>query len=123
VLVVDDHPETRELMRRSLTDAGMQVAVAGGGREALELALAAEHDLVVTDLLMPEMSGFELIYRLRADDRTREVPIVVFTGKDLSDDDRDGLIRGQIQQLLEKGEAGPADLVSIVRETLRTRRR
>ncbi|MEA2682468.1 MAG: hypothetical protein QOK05_796 [Chloroflexota bacterium] len=121
VLVVDDHDETRELMRRALSEAGMTVEVAGGGREALKLAAREVHDLVVTDLMMPEMSGFELIFRLRAEEHTRNVPIVVFTGKELTEDDRLSL-NGQIQRLMAKDEFGPSDLVSTVRETLRTRR-
>jgi PAS domain S-box-containing protein len=121
VLVVDDHEETLELVRRSLTAAGMVVQVAGGGREALALALAGDHDLLVTDLLMPEMSGFELIFRLRSEERTRNMPIVVFTGKELTETDRDTL-NGQIHRLLEKEEFGPADIVTTVRETIRTRR-
>ncbi|HEY8739118.1 MAG TPA: response regulator [Candidatus Dormibacteraeota bacterium] len=120
VLVVDDHDETREAMRRILVGAGMEVEVAGGGEQALDLALRKDHDLVVTDLMMPEMSGFELIFRLRADARTKDVPIVVITGKDLTDDDRSSL-GGQIQSLLAKAEFGPADLVTTVRRTLRER--
>jgi PAS domain S-box-containing protein len=121
VLVVDDHDETRELMRRVLSEAGMSVEVAGGGLEALALTARDVHDLVVTDLLMPGMSGFELIFRLRADERTRSVPIVVFTGKELTEDDRLSL-NGQIQKLMAKNEFGPSDLVSTVREALRARR-
>ena len=121
VLVVDDHDETRELMRRALSAAGMTVEVAGDGTEALTLAAREVHDLVVTDLMMPGMSGFELIFRLRAEERTRNVPIVVFTGKELTEDDRISL-NGQIQKLMAKDEFGPTDLVTTVRETLRARR-
>ena len=120
VLVVDDHEETRELVRRSLSAAGMEVRVAAGGREALVLAAEQDHDLVVTDLMMPEMSGFELIFRLRSDERTRNVPIVVFTGKELTEADRDTL-NGQIQRLLAKDESGPSDIVTTVRSTIRLR--
>lgn len=122
VLVVDDDEETRELVRRHLTAAGMEVQVAAGGNEALELAFGQDHDLLVTDLLMPEMSGFELILRLRAADRTRNLPIVVFTGKDLTRADHDNL-NGQIERLMAKHEFGPADIVTTVRETIRARRR
>ena len=122
VLVVDDNEETRELVRRGLVAAGIEVQVAAGGEEALTLALAQEHDLLVTDLVMPGMSGFELIFRLRAEQRTRDLPIVVFTGKDLTETDRDTL-NGQIQRLMAKDEFGPADIVTTVRETIRAGRR
>ena len=122
VLVVDDHEETRELVRRSLTAAGMEVQVAAGGREALKLAFGQEHDLLVTDLLMPDMSGFELIFRLRADERTRRLPIVVFTGKDLTTADHDTL-NGQIERLMAKDVFGPADIVTTVRDAIRAQRR
>jgi len=120
VLVVDDDEDILELVRRSLSDAGMEVDVAGGGAQAMTMAMAHDHDLVITDLLMPGMSGFELIVRLRAEERTRKMPIVVFTGKDLQDVDREAL-NGQILSLLEKSDFGPADLVSTVRDTLRAR--
>jgi PAS domain S-box-containing protein len=121
VLVVDDDLQTLELVRRGLGDAGIQVEVAAGGKEALRIALDHEHDLVITDLLMPEMSGFELIVRLRAEERTRAVPIVVFTGKELDAADR-ATLNGQVLHLLEKTDIAPADLVSTVRESLRARR-
>jgi len=121
VLIVDDDADTVEMVRRSLADAGVEVEVAGGGQEALQMALAHDHDLVITDLVMPGMSGFELIIRLRADERTRSVPILVLTGKDMQQDDRDAL-NGQIQHLLDKSDFGPADLVSTVQDTLRSRR-
>ena len=120
VLVVDDHEETRELVKRSLVSAGMEVQMAAGGREALALAFEQDHDLVVTDLLMPEMSGFELIFRLRAEERTRNIPIVVFTGKELTEADRDTL-NGQVQRLMAKDEYGPADIVTTVRQTIRAK--
>ena len=120
VLIVDDDREIRDLVRRGLSEAGMEVEVAGDGAAALEIAMAREHDLVITDLLMPGMSGFELIVRLRAEERTRTVPIVVFTGKDLDDSDRDAL-NGQILRLLEKSDFGPADLVGTIRDSLRAR--
>ncbi|HEV1997055.1 MAG TPA: response regulator, partial [Candidatus Dormibacteraeota bacterium] len=122
VLVVDDHEETRELMHRSLAAAGIEVHVAAGGEEALKLAFGQQHDLLVTDLMMPGMSGFELIFRLRAEERTRDLPIVVFTGKELTEIDRDTL-NGQIQRLMAKDEFGPSDIVTTVRETIRARRR
>jgi PAS domain S-box-containing protein len=120
VLVVDDDEETRELMRRTLAAAGMTVEVAGDGQQALDLALGADHDLVLTDLMMPNMSGFELIFRLRGEEKTRAIPIVVFTGRDLTDDDRNTL-NGRIQNLLSKSDLAPADLVSTVKATLRAR--
>ena len=86
------------------------------------MAFEREHDLVVTDLLMPDMSGFELIFRLRAEERTHKLPIVVFTGKDLTTADHDTL-NGQIERLMAKAEFGPADIVTTVRDTIRARRR
>jgi CheY-like chemotaxis protein len=79
ILVVEDEEPVQQLVVDLLDDEGYHVLVASDGAQALALVRAERPDLVLTDLMMPVMSGVELCQRLRADERTRQVPIVVMT--------------------------------------------
>jgi DNA-binding response OmpR family regulator len=79
VLVVDDEAGNRELLEAILTDAGYEVALAGNGVAALALASAAPPDLVLLDLMMPGMNGFEVCQRLKRDLATNAIPVIVVT--------------------------------------------
>jgi CheY-like chemotaxis protein len=80
VMVVDDEPDMRYLLRITLEAAGYAVVEAAHGRAALEQVSRSPPQLVVTDWMMPRMGGGELIQRLRADVRTKAIPIVVVSG-------------------------------------------
>jgi CheY-like chemotaxis protein len=77
VLVVDDESDLRFVLRRCFERAGYDVSEAGDGAAALRAVRNSRPDLVVTDLMMPVMDGFDLIGRLRADPATAAIPIVV----------------------------------------------
>ncbi|HEY7064464.1 MAG TPA: response regulator [Chloroflexota bacterium] len=79
ILVVEDEPPVQQLVADLLADEGYRVLLAADGAEALALVGAEPPDLVLTDLMMPVLNGVELCRRLRADERTRAVPIVVMT--------------------------------------------
>jgi two-component system, cell cycle response regulator DivK len=79
ILIVDDLPDPRELCSVALVKEGYKVAVAGGGKEALDRALSLQPDLIVMDIRLPEMNGWQAIERLKADERTRSIPIVGLT--------------------------------------------
>lgn len=79
VLIADDKANNLYLLRVLLHGHGFQVDVAHNGREALEKALQSPPHLIISDLLMPEMDGYELIRRWKADERLRSVPFVVYT--------------------------------------------
>lgn len=79
ILVVDDESNMRFLLRMILESAGYEVVEAPHGAAAFEQAKASPPDLVVTDLMMPVMTGRELIERLRADSVTADIPIVVLS--------------------------------------------
>lgn len=81
VLVVDDDPGIRLVCATTLDLDGCQAIEATNGQEALELALAEPPDLVLLDLSMPVLDGFGLAAALRADARTREIPLVILTGE------------------------------------------
>jgi CheY-like chemotaxis protein len=80
VMVVDDEPDMRHLLRVTLENAGYGVVEAAHGEAALEQVQRARPQLVITDRMMPRMNGVELIERLRTDESTRAIPIVMITG-------------------------------------------
>jgi signal transduction histidine kinase/CheY-like chemotaxis protein len=102
VLVVDDDPVTRDMLRRTLHGEGWTVAEAVNGRDALARIAAELPSLILLDLMMPEMDGFQFVAELRARDEWRAIPVVVMTAKDLTQLDRDQL-NGHVQQIAQKG--------------------
>jgi two-component system, cell cycle response regulator DivK len=80
VLVVDDFTGARDVYSRLLKASGFEVEVAASGEEAIEKAVAAQPDLVLMDLVMPGVDGWEAIRRLRLNDRTRDSRILIITG-------------------------------------------
>ncbi|HEX9822068.1 MAG TPA: response regulator [Methylomirabilota bacterium] len=114
LLVVDDDPETLQLMRRALEGRGFTVVEALDGRQALAAARERRPGLILLDLMMPVMDGFDTLQHLREDPRTADVPVVVLTAKDLTDDDRDRL-GGRVQALFQKQRVPLDHLISEVR--------
>jgi len=92
VLVVDDEPNIRELVQVALKFHGCSVSTAGSGREALRQAEATRPDLIVLDVMLPDLDGFEVCRRLRA--AGNEVPVIFLTARDTSSDTVTGLAIG-----------------------------
>jgi len=90
VLLVDDLAEQREIYRTILLHEGFRVLEAGDGDTALSLARAHVPDVVLLDICLPDVDGFEVIRRLRADRRTSRIRIVLLTATVLADGARDG---------------------------------
>jgi signal transduction histidine kinase/DNA-binding response OmpR family regulator len=102
ILAVDDEPGGLALIRAALEPDGFEIVDASGGRQALDLMRDNSIDLVVCDLAMPEMDGFEVIAALKANPKTAGVPILVCTARDLSDADKERL-NGKIVGSVTKG--------------------
>jgi CheY-like chemotaxis protein len=117
VLVVDDDPKAVTLVSKHLEVAGFVPVGAYGGAEALALARDGSTALIILDLMMPAVSGFDVVRALRADPATADIPIIVLTAKLLNNEDRTTL-HGQVQQVLEKAEFLPASLLAEVRRAL-----
>jgi len=81
ILVVDDEPEAVELLEFNLKQAGYAVTTAGDGAEALKKARTQSPDLIVLDVMLPEMDGFEICKSLRLDSTTAKIPIIMLTAK------------------------------------------
>jgi two-component system OmpR family response regulator len=89
LLVVDDEPNIRELLSASLRFAGFEVLTASDGREAVQMAERTRPDLVVLDVMLPDLDGFAVINRLRS--AGRRIPVVFLTARDATDDKIIGL--------------------------------
>ena len=114
VLVVDDDAPTRELLRRTLVRAGWRVREAGGGREALAALERSTPALILLDLMMPEMDGFQLLEALRrGGERWREIPVVIVTAKDLSREEMGWLMRNA-ERVFQKGAYDRTELIGVV---------
>ncbi|MCA9523992.1 MAG: response regulator [Myxococcales bacterium] len=118
VLVVEDEAQTRELLSRVLSKDGWEVLQAENGRSALESMALRVPDIVLLDLMMPEMDGFQFIREFRADPRCRDVPVVVLTAMDLSEAER-ARLSGTVAEILEKGALSIDELLELIRGHLR----
>jgi signal transduction histidine kinase/CheY-like chemotaxis protein len=119
VLVVDDDPEVRAMLRRALEREGWSVDEAENGRVALERLSARPPSLVLLDLMMPVMDGFEFVIEMRRMEAARSIPIVVVTAKDLTEEDRRRL-DGDVAGLVQKGGSGRDELLAQIRELVET---
>jgi CheY-like chemotaxis protein len=115
VLVVDDDAVLRQLLRRMLEPEGYTVVEAENGRVALERLREISPSVVLLDLMMPEMDGFEFAAEFRRHETWRTIPIVVITARDLSREDHERL-NGYVQKILQKGANGREQLLAEVRE-------
>jgi CheY-like chemotaxis protein len=123
VLVVDDDAGLRQLLRRMLEPEGYTVVEAENGRVALaRLDEDVRPGVILLDLMMPEMDGFEFVAEFRRHEAWRAIPIVVVTAKDLSHEDRERL-NGHVQKILQKGTHGRDQLLAEVRELVDVARR
>ncbi len=120
VLLVEDDTEGRRMYAEWLTQAGFQVTEAHNGLQALERAFESAPDIVVTDLNIPGIDGFELTRRLKQDPRTRTVPVVAVTGYAAFQADPGRAIRAGCDAVLEK-PCSPDDLEAAIRTLINGR--
>ena len=99
ILAVDDDPIVRRFLDQRLRLEGYRVLSAGGGPEALERLREEEVDLVLLDVAMPGMSGYDVLEAMREDPRTRRVPVVFLTVLDSREEERRGLREGVVEYL------------------------
>jgi PAS domain S-box-containing protein len=117
VLLVEDDTDTREVMRRMLDKAGWQVLAAGNGREALDQLAKTRPGLILLDLMMPVMDGFDFLLEMRANQDWRDIPVIVLTAKNLTESDRQ-LLSGKVEQVIEKGATSHEQLIELLHEKL-----
>jgi two-component system chemotaxis sensor kinase CheA len=117
VLVVDDSLVAGELQKNILLAAGYESEIASDGVEALECLHQKEWDLVVADVDMPRMTGFELTERIRADEQFRGIPVIIVTSRDTNDDRRRGFEVGADAYVLKR-EFDQSQLLDTVRRLI-----
>ena len=122
VLLVEDDLDGRRLYAQWLTGAGFQVQEAHNGLQALERAFDARPDVVVTDLHIPGIDGFELTRRLKQDPRTRDVPVLAVTGYVAFASDPARALRAGCDAVLPKPYS-PEDLEAAIRNLIEERSR
>jgi CheY-like chemotaxis protein len=120
-LIAEDDPAMREMLRRALEKEEWTVAEASNGREALACVARQQPSLILLDLMMPEMDGFEFLTQLRQHPQWQSIPVVVITAKELTQEDRmflNGslLLSGCVKRVLEIGSYSRDELLSQVHE-------
>jgi signal transduction histidine kinase/CheY-like chemotaxis protein len=117
VLVVDDDAEARTILERILKDEKADVVLASSGMEAMAAIAQTPPDLILLDLMMPGMSGFEVVARLRAQPGGAGIPVMIVSAKELTADDMLTL-NGHVQRFVAKGSIEPEGLTNAVRQLL-----
>jgi PAS domain S-box-containing protein len=113
VLVIDDDAAVREVVSDLIERIGIRVLTAAGGREGIQLALREVPDAIILDLIMPDLSGFDVLREIRADPIAAGIPVLVLTSKDLTPDERARL------ELGAEGVVSKASSQDLLRELLR----
>ncbi len=113
VLVVDDDPGSRGMLRRALERSEWRIAEAADGRAGIDAAAADPPSLILLDLMMPEMDGFQFIACLRDDPKLAQIPVLVITAKDLSAEER-AFLNGNAERVVQKGEIDRGDLIATI---------
>ncbi len=120
VLVVEDDPATREMARRTMEQERWKVFEAENGKVGLDQMAQHEVDLILLDLMMPEMDGFEFVAELRKNEKWRQVPVVVVTAKDLTPEDKVRL-DGHVKKVFQKGTFSREELAREIRQVMASR--
>jgi CheY-like chemotaxis protein len=111
ILIVDDDPVVLDMLGTVLRSEGFNVSEAGGGREAIKKAEKELPDLIILDLMMPEVNGFDVMNALKSGKGTAKIPIVIFTAKDF---DETFEFAGNVISLLHKGSFSKRQLILII---------
>ena len=122
VVCIEDEPEMIDLVKLILSRKGYQVIGAMGGREGLEAIAREKPDIVLLDLMMPDMDGWEVYQKMKANDGTKSIPVIVVTAKAQSIDKVLGLHIAKVDDSITK-PFGPQELLESVEKVLAQRER
>jgi signal transduction histidine kinase/DNA-binding response OmpR family regulator len=114
ILVIDDDPDAIEIVSQQIKQLNnYTIITAANGKEALEQIAATRPDLIVLDLMMPEVDGFAVLEQLEKNEETRSIPVIVLTAKDLTNQER-SFLNQRVNGLLNKGATSAGDLLEKV---------
>ncbi len=114
VLVVDDGINAVELIRSMLSGEEINIMAAYGGKEAIDIALRERPDIIILDLMMPEVSGFDVIKALKANPETIDIPIIICTARDLDSTDMNSL-NENVSYIMHKGMFTREELIDFIK--------
>ncbi len=114
VLVVDDEPDAVELVASMIEPAGFEVLCAYGGEEGISKSFSEHPDVLILDLMMPDVSGFDVVSRLKMDPETRNIPIIICTSRDPTSEDIIRL-RSDVISVMRKGEFAREELINEIK--------
>ena len=120
ILLVEDEKSIRDLYEIKLTKSGFEVTTAENGGKGLELAQKLLPDLILLDVMMPVMNGFEVLKNLREKTETANIPVIILSNYGEVDQVTNGFIVGATDYLI-KAEHTPSDVVNIINETLKNK--
>jgi two-component system, OmpR family, response regulator VicR len=120
ILCVEDEPEMIDLIRLILGRRGFEVKGAAGGIEGLKIIRQEPPDLVLLDLMMPDMDGWEVYQQMKADEKTKHIPVIVVTAKAQSIDKVLGLHIAKVDDYITK-PFSPQDLMNSVDKVLKSK--
>ena len=121
ILCIEDEPEMIDLIRLILGRRGFEVVGAAGGKEGLEKLREQPPELVLLDLMMPDMDGWEVYQQMKADEKTKDIPVIVVTAKAQSIDKVLGLHIAKVDDYIAK-PFSPQDLLNSVEKVLNAKK-
>jgi len=120
VLIIDDDENTLELLNSMIEPEGFEVTKAYGGKEGIQkLFSERQPDILILDLMMPETSGFDIISSLRADARTKDIPLIVCTSREFTEkniDELNGELKEHLISIMKKGTFGRKELINRIKQ-------
>ncbi len=117
VVCIEDEPAMIELVKLILENRGYEVMGAVGGKEGLELITQVHPDLVLLDLMMPDMNGWDVYQQMKADDKMKDIPVIIVTAKATNIDKVLGLHIAKVQDYITK-PFSPAELLNSIHRVL-----
>lgn len=111
ILLIDDEPDNLVVMEELLVLMGAHVTTTANGKDGLQKAMEREFDLIISDLSMPEMSGWELLFRLRKREETKAIPVIALTAHAMAGD-KERVLDAGFENYISK----PVDLMNLLSE-------
>lgn len=127
ILIIDDDENAVEMLSSMIEPEGFEVVKAYGGQEGLDKLFSGKQpDILILDLLMPEISGFEIISRLRAGEKTKDIPLIVCTAAEFNEknlEELNGELKGRFISIMKKGTFGRKELINRIKQLAMLKRR